>query len=69
MQRSAILFGGKLILNHEKNHFLDNWRKVSLFKIQGMSKYVTAAEAMIRIAHPNHQEGIDRAYYELLNSI
>ncbi len=46
MQRSAILFGGKLILNHEKNHFLDNWREVSLFKIQGMSKYVTAAQAV-----------------------
>jgi len=48
---------------------LSELSKVSLFKIQGMSKYVTAAEAMIRIAHPNHQEGIDRAYYELFNSI
>lgn len=25
---------------------MDNWRKVSLFKIQGMSKYVTAAQAV-----------------------
>jgi len=58
-----------LVANHEKNHFLSELSKVSLFKIQGMSKYVTAAEAMIRIAHPNHQEGIDRAYYELFNSI
>ena len=25
---------------------MHNWRKVSLFKIQGMSKYVTAAQAV-----------------------
>ena len=24
-------------------------------------------EALVRIAHPNHQENIEREYYELLN--